>query len=98
MRMYTENEFSDIVTLNGVVERVSSEEISRSYNRDEFSPRDGGLIEAADHLAAFIEAYMAIKNGMTSEEFQEAKNSLRGRYKQSVVAGIKFGEIYADFD
>ncbi|NTU43188.1 MAG: HD domain-containing protein [Nitrospirales bacterium] len=98
MRMFTENEFSGIVTINNKRETVSSDEISRDYNRDEFNPRDGQLVKAADELAAFIEAYTANKNGMPSEELYEAKNSLKARYKQSVIAGVKFGEIYADFE
>lgn len=41
---------------------------------------------------------MSIKNGMISEELEEAKNSLKSRYKHFVKAGIRFGEIYADFE
>jgi hypothetical protein len=41
---------------------------------------------------------MALKNGLASQDMQDAKNRLRERYKQKVVAGIKFGELYADFE
>lgn len=98
MRMFTESEFRSIVTLNGVVEGKSSVEINSAFNSDEFNPRDGELIRAADHLAAYVESCMAIKNGITSGELEEAKSSLRNRYAQETVGGIKLGEIFADFD
>lgn len=98
MRMFTENEFASIVTLNNRIEGKSSDDISVNFNADACNPRDGELVEATDHLAAFIEAYMAIKNGMTSQELEEAKGSLKHKYKHAVIAGIKFGEIYADFE
>ncbi len=98
MRMFTENEFTSAVTVNGKTVETGSDEISSSYNKDEYNPRDGEIIEAADHLAAFIEAYMAIENGMKARELVDAKNTLYNRYSQKTVAGIKFGEIYADFE
>lgn len=98
MKMYTENEFSSIVTVDGKRISKNSEEINDSFNKDEFDPRDGELIKGVDHLAAFIEAYLALKNGITSEELEKAKTSLKDAYRQKTVAGIKFGEIYADFE
>ena len=56
------------------------------------------LVKAADSLAAFIEAYVAIRNGSYSREFQEAKLDFRDTYGSATIAGINFWEIYADFD
>jgi putative hydrolase of HD superfamily len=98
MRMFTEDEFSDIVTVDGKQITTSVDEIGNKYNSDEFNPRDGELLKAIDELAAFIEAFMALKNGLSSLDLQEAKSRLKERYKQKVVAGIKFGELYADFE
>ena len=98
MRMFTENEFSSIITVNGNTEEKSSDAINDSYNDDAYDPRDGELIRATDHLAAFIEAYMALKNGIKSKELEDAKTGLNNQYSQSAIAGIKFGEIYADFE
>jgi putative hydrolase of HD superfamily len=96
--MYTEDEFSDIVTIDGKQITISVDEIGSKYNSDEFNPRDGELLKAIDELAAFIEAFMALNNGLSSLELQDAKNRLKERYKLKVVAGIKFGELYADFE
>ena len=98
MRMFTEDEFSDIVTVNGKQITTSIDEIGSRYNSDEFNPRDGELLKTIDELAAFIEAFMALKNGLSSLDLQEAKNRLKERYRQKVVGGIKFGELYADFE
>ena len=98
IRMFTEEEFTSIVHVNGRRKKVASAEISGKYNEDGFNPRDGELVKAADSLAAFIEADVAIKNGSYSPEFQEAKMAFRNMYGRADIAGINFGEIYADFD
>jgi len=98
IKMFTENEFSNIVTIDNKVLNKDPEEINEKYNKDEHNPRDGQLVEAADHLAAFVEAYMALKNGIKSEELEDAKNSLKQLYKNKTIAGINLGEIYADFE
>jgi putative hydrolase of HD superfamily len=98
MRMFTENEFASVVTIHGKEETMTSEEISASFNKDEYNPRDGEIVEAADHLAAFIEAYMALENGIKAKEFNDAKNALFSKYSRKTIAGIKIGEIYADFE
>ncbi len=98
IRMFTENEFSNIVILDGKVIEADPGEINEGYNREEYNPRDGSIIEATDHLAAFVEAYLALKNGIGSEELEEAKNTLKQRYRNVNIGGINFGGIYADFE
>lgn len=98
IRMFTEDEFAGIVHLNGRRKKVSSEDINKKYNEDRFNPRDGQLVKAADSLAAFIEAYAAIRNGSYNQEFEEAKLAVRNMYGRANIAGINFGEIYADFE
>ena len=98
VRTFTEKEFDSIITFRGRRKKISSDEISQRYNADIYNPRDGVLVKAADSLAAFIEAYVAIRNGSYSREFQEAKLDFRDTYGSATIAGINFGEIYADFD
>jgi len=80
MRMFTENEFADITSVEGIIER------------------DGQLIKAADDLAAFIEAYISLKNGIQSQDLQTARDELQRQYKAKIISGFDFGQIYADFD
>lgn len=98
MRRYTENEFASTIISDGKIEPKSSDEISVSFNEDLYDPRDGEIIKATDILAAFLEAHLALKNGMTSIEMEHSKNNLKNEYRDAVIAGIRFGEIYADFE
>ena len=100
IRMFTEDEFTSIVAIDGQRRVLGSREISRSYNEDRFDPRDGEIVRAADRLAAFIEAYLAIRNGSASPDLQEARWAIRNEYEGTSfdIAGINIGEIYADFD
>jgi putative hydrolase of HD superfamily len=98
IRAFTEDEFASVATVNGETIKVSSDEISERYNNNRFNPRDGELVKAADSLAAFIEASVAIRNGSTSQGLIEAKLSIRSKFDKVTIAGINFGEIYADFE
>jgi putative hydrolase of HD superfamily len=98
IKMYSEDEFADFATLEGKQLKVNSKEITEKYNDDAFNPRDGALIKACDELAAFTEAYIAINNGATAEELQEAKHQIKRRYRNKSISGIAFGPIYADFE
>ncbi len=100
IRMYTEEEFTSVVTVKGKRRVLRSREINEKYNEDHFDPRDGEIVRAADRLAAFIEAYLAIRNGSASPDLQEARWAIRNEYTGSSldIGGINIGEIYADFD
>jgi putative hydrolase of HD superfamily len=97
IRMFTEREFDNVVTVDNACLNVSCREISEKYNSDEFNPRDGELVRAADALAAFIEAYSAIKNGSANEELHNAAMSIKKKYEKVNIAGIDFGGIYGEF-
>ncbi len=97
MKMFAEDEFANIITVKRKTRHIKPEEIN-SYNQDRFNPRDGSLIEACDSLAAFTEAYLALRNGMKVEALHEAVYSIKNDYKNKTVSGINFGQIYADFD
>jgi putative hydrolase of HD superfamily len=98
IRTFTEDEFQSIVSVDGETLRTSSDRINESYNDDRYNPRDGELVKAADSLAAFIEASVAIRNGSTSQGLVEAKLAIKSKFEKLSIAGINFGEIYADFD
>jgi putative hydrolase of HD superfamily len=97
MRMFTENEFQSVVTRDGKVQPKSSEEITRYFNTHACNPRDGEIVRATDHLAAFLEVYLALKNGVMNQELLDARDAIGRRYEGKVVAGINFGETYAEF-
>lgn len=98
IRLFTENEFTDVAVINGKRRKVKEQQIFDDYNQDQYSPRDGTLIQAVDDLAAFIEAYEAIKNGCAHEGLVEAKVQLKDKYKNRRIGNLNLGRIYADFD
>ncbi len=97
MKMFTENEFESIINVNGKIEPKSSDDINRDFNQDKFNPRDGELIKAVDTLAAFMEAYLAVKSGISSRELEQALEGIKSDYREKTIAGIDFGEIYDGF-
>jgi putative hydrolase of HD superfamily len=97
MRMFTENEFKSVVAVNGRIQKRRSDEISKRFNQDPYNPKDGEIVEGTDHLAAFMEVYLAMENGIHTPELEKARTTIKNRYEGKTVGGIRFGEIYADF-
>jgi putative hydrolases of HD superfamily len=98
IRLFTEIEFASVIRREGRIEETTTDEIGRGYNDDRYDPRDGELVKAADNLAAFVEAYLAVSNGMKAPSFETTKTKLKEEYRDTVIGGIPFGEIYANFD
>jgi putative hydrolase of HD superfamily len=70
--MFTEEEFVSKVTIEGKLQNTTSEAISASYNDDRYNPVDGELVKAADDLAAFMEAYLSLQNGISNPQLHTA--------------------------
>jgi len=98
VKLFTTNEFTDLVTIDGKRQNVTSQQIVDSYNEDVYNPRDGTLVKAADDLAAFIEAYAGIENGSQSRELVEAKVEKRDKYRGVQIGSLTLSQIYADFE
>ena len=78
----------------------------RSYTENEFEDitseakdilRDGELIKAVDRLAAFIEAYLSLANGLQGESLKIAVAEIPQDYKNRLISGIDFSVIYKEF-
>lgn len=98
MKIYTEEEFASVVKIDGNIVKTSSKEIQKKYNKDEFNPKDGELVKAMDDLSAFVEAFLAKRNGVVNEKLDDAIVSLKKEYKDKYIGHISLSEIYADFD
>jgi putative hydrolase of HD superfamily len=76
------------------------EDIKR-YTEDEFTDtglRDGTMVKGADDLAAYIEAYLALSNGIKNAALAGAMESLNKKYKgQNNISGIDFETLYNNF-
>ena len=93
------SEFMETVRVDGRVQTVDFETFCSRYNADEFDPKDGRMLETCDSLAAFIEAYAAVSNGIASAQLQEALWRIRSQYRTSTLGhGVHVGALLADFD
>jgi putative hydrolase of HD superfamily len=97
VKMFTEDEFSTIVTRGEQAVRTDSETISRDFNDDVFNPRDGEAIKTIDDLAAYVEAYCSVENGVKSRDLAEARKSIREKYKDRIINNVNFGDLFKEF-
>ncbi len=97
MRMFTEDEFASKVTVEGKLQNTTSDAISASYNDDRYNPVDGELVKAADDLAAFMEAYLALQNGISNAQLRTAVREKSLFYRHKTIAGIDFCKAYKGF-
>lgn len=79
----------------------STKKINKRYNKNRFNPYDGEIVKIADDLAAYVEAYKAIRLGFETPQLLEGYNRLRLDYtdpeKPKRIGGVDFGRIFADF-
>lgn len=92
-----ENEFNSRILKDGRVYIVDSEEINKKFNQAKYSPVDGEIIRGCDHLAAYMEAYLSISHGITSRYLKEGYDSIYDKYKEKIIAGIDFGNVFKYF-
>jgi putative hydrolase of HD superfamily len=93
------SEFQACALVDGAVRPVDALELQEKYNSDEFDPKDGELLKMCDSLAAFLEAYTAIRNGIASDQLQQGLWRIRSKYSSSVLLGkVHVGALLADFD
>lgn len=94
------SEFLDTALVNGLHVEVGPEALARDYNFDEHDPKDGAMLKTADMLAAYLEAYTALKNGISSDQLTEALWRLRGDLRGAAGYDdvLHMGALLADFD
>ncbi|GAB7082107.1 HD domain-containing protein [Megalodesulfovibrio paquesii] len=78
---------------------VSEVELFQLCNEDHHDAKDGQLLKVCDTLAAYIEAYTALRNGISSDQLQEGLWRMRSGY-QNLTLGqdLHIGALLADFD
>ena len=93
------SEFLSTVRIAGQTREVTWDQIQGKYNVDEADPKDGLLLKVCDSLAAFIEAYTALRNGISTTQLQEAILRIKSAYTSTTLGeGLHVGALLADFD
>ena len=91
--------YESIHDATGRAVRVTPADLDGPCNRDSLDPKDGPLLKVCDSLAAFIEAYTALRNGITSDHLQRAIWRIRAQYDTTVLFHrVHIGALLADFD
>ena len=94
---WTSDEFSNRAIFYNCVLSISFNELNSKFNEDRYSPVDGKLVRAADHLSALLEAHLSIQHGITSVQLQKGRENLYKGYKKGVlVNGIDVPGIFDD--
>lgn len=94
----TGSEFDETIIKNGEIVKVDFDSLQGRYNRDEFDPKDGEALKVCDTLAAYIEAYTAMRNGITSDHIQQAFWRIREQNTKRMLGNIHIGALFTDFD
>ena len=97
IKYFTEDEFSSKITLQNRVKLVSSDEINKHYNKDQYQPLDGEIIKGCDQLAAYIETFLSITHGIKSYHLEEGNRQLYQKNAHKIVAGLNFGQMFSYF-
>ncbi|MBS7261614.1 MAG: HD domain-containing protein [Treponema sp.] len=93
---YTSDEFADrVLCKNGVVVKVSWDDLNNRYNSNDFNPVDGRLVRIADHLSALMEADISIKHGITSKHLSGGREGMLDHYKKGeIISGIDVNSLF----
>ncbi len=97
IRYFTGNEFAGKIVLDNKMLEVSSDKINEHYNENRFSPVDGNIIEFCDKFAAYMEAYLSIKHGISSSNLMDGHSDLYERFGKAKIAGMNLGMLFDYF-
>jgi len=93
------SEFYECAHVNGKVKKLSGfDELHKNYNSNDYDPKDGRILKICDNLAAFMEAYIATRNGITSDQLSHAMWRIRTDNMNVSIGGLHIGALLADFD
>ena len=94
----TGSEFDETIVEDGKTVKVDFDSLQGRYNEDTFDPKDGEALKVCDTLAAYIEAYTAMRNGITSDHIQQAFWRMREQNAKRMLGNIHIGALFTDFD
>jgi putative hydrolase of HD superfamily len=95
IKLFTEYEFNNVI--DGKIVTLTSTEINKDFNGNNYNVRDGEIVGIVDMLSAFIECYLSIKIGIEPERLHKSHDQLLEKYRNTVIAGIDFGSVFNSF-
>lgn len=92
------SEFQECCLVDGKIRKIEGFEAMNAHNQDKFDPKDGKLLKICDLLAAFLEAYNSIHNGLSSPHLLEARARLKIELLENQIDKLQMESLLADFD
>ena len=99
IKYYTFNEFNNKVMIDSKIydKDITISMLNDQYNQNRFNPYDGEAIRAADHLAAFLEAWNSCSAGIKTEELSHAAQKIKEDYMSRTIGNVKINNLYSNF-
>jgi len=99
IKYFSIDEFDNKVEIDGKIfnKDISIEMLNSQYNQNRFNPYDGEIIRAADHLAAFLEAWNSCSAGIKTEELSQAAQNIKDMYKNKSLGNVAIKNLYSNF-
>lgn len=99
IKYFIVDEFENKIIHQGKPEIIENlEDFYTNYNADRYSPFDGKLLRAADHLAAYLEVSNSISAGISTEELTSAAQKIKNDYIDKTFGNVKLGTLYSSFN
>lgn len=92
------SEFANCIVRDGAVAEVPFNDLHYMYNENKYDPKDGELVKICDNLAAFLEAYVAIRHGVASDQIHQGLWRMRSMHRDTELGPLHIGAVFADFD
>lgn len=100
IKYYSIDEFNNKVQIDNKIlsKDITIEQLNDNYNQNRFNPYDGELIRAADHLAAFLEAWNSCSAGIKTEELSQAAQKIKEMYINKSLGNFFIKNLYSNFN
>ncbi len=94
------SEFQESIMGDDWPRTVSFQDLNGACNRDDLDPKDGLLLKVCDQMAAYLEAYTALRNGIASASLAEAAWRIKRQLLEHDKAcpELEVAALLADFD
>jgi putative hydrolase of HD superfamily len=99
IRYFIIDEFENKIVIDNKImsSGISINDLNHKYNQNRFNPIDGESIRAADHLAAFLEAWHSCSVGIKTEELVSAAQKMKESYNDKTIGNVNIKNLYANF-
>ncbi len=95
----TGDEYTDRIRENSTPRFLSGDEKISAFNENIYDPVDGRLNKVCDDIAAYMEAFKSIEQGISTHHLQEGLANLRNKYaKVDSVEGFPVRQFFTEFE